>query len=200
MAADAPASLTNIAAVSGGGETNTGNNSASNVTTVDPLSAGPDVTILKSHTGNFMQGQTSATYTLTVRNLGSSSTTGLVSVTETLPVGLTATAMAGTGWSCDLATLTCTRGDGLGAGASYPVITLTVNVAANAAAILTNTASVSGGGATSATNNSADDPTVVDPVAPIPTLSEWAFLLLATLLAGTAIRTINRRARRSIVR
>jgi uncharacterized repeat protein (TIGR01451 family) len=187
MAADAPASLTNIAAVSGGGETNTGNNSASNVTTVDPLSAGPDVTILKSHTGNFMQGQTSATYTLTVRNLGSSSTTGLVSVTETLPVGLTATAMAGTGWSCDLATLTCTRGDGLGAGASYPVITLTVNVAANAAAI-------------SATNNSADDPTVVDPVAPIPTLSEWAFLLLATLLAGTAIRTINRRARRSIVR
>jgi hypothetical protein len=81
-----------------------------------------------------------------------------VTVTDTLPAGLTATAIGGTGWSCILGTLTCTRSDALGAGASYLAITVTVNVASNATASLTNQASVSGGG--SATAN-ASDPTTI---------------------------------------
>jgi hypothetical protein len=65
---------------------------------------------------------------------------------------------------------------------------------------VTNTASVSGGGDTNGTNDADADPTIVDAVAPSPTLGEWAFGLLAVLLAGTAVGVINRRARRSITR
>ena len=58
-----------------------------------------------------------------------------------------------------LGTLTCTRSDALAAGASYPVITLTVNVANNAAASVTNPLRVSGGGQTNTANDTATDPT-----------------------------------------
>src|SRR5262249_51927389 len=60
---------------------------------------------------------------------------------------LTATAMSGTSWSCPQPAGPCTRSDVLAPGASYPPITLTVNVANNAPALVTNTATVSGGGA-----------------------------------------------------
>ena len=54
-----------------------------------------------------------------------------MTVSDTLPAGLTATAISGPGWSCTLVPLTCTRGDALAAAASYPVITVTVSVANN---------------------------------------------------------------------
>src|SRR6185369_2728482 len=73
----------------------------------------------------------------------------------TLPTGLTATAIAGTGWTCTQPGGPCTRSDGLAVGSSYPPITLTVNVAGNAAVRVTNTASAAGGG--DPTNASADD-------------------------------------------
>src|SRR5207244_3290462 len=85
-----------------------------------------------------------------------------VTVTDTLPSGLTATAISGTGWTCVLGTLTCTRSDVLAAGASYPAITLTVNVANNAAASVTNSVSVSGGGELNAGNDSANDATTIN--------------------------------------
>jgi uncharacterized protein (TIGR03437 family) len=94
----------------------------------------PDLIISKSHVGNFTQGDTGDIYTLTVTNTGQGPTTGTVTVTDVLPAGLTATAISGTGWTCTLATLTCTRSDVLAAGASYPVITVTVNVANNGSA------------------------------------------------------------------
>lgn len=121
----------------------------------------PDLTLTKSHAGDFTQGQTGATYTIRVTNSGNASTGGVVTLVDTLPTGLTATALGGAGWSCTLATLTCTRGDVLGAGASYPDITLTVNVAANAGPSVTNTAAVSGGGEANAGNNTANDATTI---------------------------------------
>ena len=122
-----------------------------------------DLAIAKTHTGNFAQGQSGASYTLTVSNIGAAATGGTVNVTDTLPAGLTATALNGTGWACTLASLTCTRGDALAAGASYPAIVLTVNVANNAPASLTNTATVSGGGDANAGNNIAYDLTTIAP-------------------------------------
>src|SRR5262249_24980761 len=74
------------------------------------------------------------------------------------PSGLTATAISGTGWACTLATLTCTRSDALAAGAAYPSITLTVNVAANAPSSVTNVATVSGGSELNTANNTASNP------------------------------------------
>ena len=60
----------------------------------------PDLTITKSHSGNFAAGQTGATYTITATNSGNAATSGTVTVTDTVPTGLTATAIAGTGWTC----------------------------------------------------------------------------------------------------
>ena len=51
----------------------------------------------------------------------------------------------------------------LAAGAAYPAITLTVNVASNAPASVTNTASVSGGGDINGANNTVNDPTTIVP-------------------------------------
>ena len=123
----------------------------------------PDLTLTTTHAGNFTQGQAGATYTLTVANIGAADTSDAVMVTVTLPAGLTATGLSGTGWTCVLATLTCARSDVLAAGASYPAITLTVDVSVSAPASLTNTASVSGGGETNAANDSASDATAIDP-------------------------------------
>ncbi|MCP1309650.1 putative Ig domain-containing protein [Paenibacillus tyrfis] len=162
VAANAPASVTNVAEVSGGGDINASNNTASDPTNIIQL---PDLTITKSHAGNFKQGQTGASYTINVRNAGTGLTSGTVTVADTLPAGMTVTGFAGAGWTCDAGTLTCSRSDALASGGSYPPITLTVNVAANAAAQLTNTATVSGGGDANNANNTASDPTTIIPVA-----------------------------------
>ena len=161
--------VTNVANISGGGEPayNNGNNSASDPTNIN---GAPDLTIAKTHTGNFTQGQAGATYSITATNSGTATTSGTVTVTDTLPAGLTATALSGTGWSCVLGSLTCTRNDAIAAGASYPVITLTVSVSLTAPGSLTNSARVSGGGENNASNNIANDPTTIN-AAPPPTVS-----------------------------
>jgi hypothetical protein len=123
--------------------------------------AAADLTLSATHAGNFSQGQVGAVYTLTVSNVGGSASSGTVSVVDVLPAGLTATAMGGTGWTCTVSTLSCTRGDALGAGASYPAISLTVNVASNAPSSVTNTATVSGGGEVNTANDSVSDVTLI---------------------------------------
>jgi hypothetical protein len=118
----------------------------------------PVLSTSKTHTGNFTQGQAGATYTVTVSNAASAGpTSGTVTVTETIPAGLTLVSMAGTGWTC--AANACTRSDALAAGASYPPITVTVNVATNATSPQVNAVSVSGGGSGSA--NATDSTTIV---------------------------------------
>ncbi|MER7043866.1 right-handed parallel beta-helix repeat-containing protein [Streptomyces jumonjinensis] len=88
----------------------------------------PSLTVSKTHVGDFQAGE-QGTYTITVGNAGPGPTDGTtVTVHDVLPMGLTAVSMTGTGWTCDVATLTCTRSDVLAAGASYPPITLVVDV------------------------------------------------------------------------
>jgi hypothetical protein len=117
----------------------------------------PDLTITMSHSGNFLRPQTGATYTITVSN-SAADTSALVTVNVNLPAGLTATDLSGLNWNCTLSPLQCTRGDVLAAGTSFDPITLTVNVASNAASSVTNTAKVSGGGE----SNTANDVTQID--------------------------------------
>lgn len=161
VAANAAAQVTNQAAVSGGGETQTGNNSASDVTNIQSVQLVPDLTLTKTHVGNFTQGQTGAVYTITVRNVGTGPTSGTVTVSDQLPAGLTATAISGSGWTCALAPLGCTRSDALASGASYPAVSVVVSVGAVVAASVTNVAVVSGGGDVSSGNNSASDVTTI---------------------------------------
>jgi uncharacterized repeat protein (TIGR01451 family) len=124
----------------------------------------PVLSISKSHTGNFTQGQNGATYSVTVGNgVGAGPTSGTVTVTETVPSGMTLVSMAGTGWTCPNGGSTCTRSDALAAGVSHPAITVTVNVAANATSPQVNTVSVSGNGSVTA---NATDSTVIAAAAP----------------------------------
>jgi len=150
----------------------------------------PDLTITKTHAGNFHAGQTGATFTIGIRNVGSTDTVGAVTVTDTLPAGLTATAASGTGWTCSTA-VSCARSDALTSGNSYEPITVTVDVAANAAASLTNTANVGGGGDTALDNNSASDTVSVDASLQIgsdvnPAVYGQTVMLTATLADATS--------------
>ena len=118
----------------------------------------PAVAIAKTHSGNFTQGQTGATYTITVSNTGSALAPGPFAVSDTVPTGLTATSIGGTGWTCTQPAGPCTRIDFLLDGASFPAITLTVNVAANAPGTLTNSAALTSSSGSPAVN----DPTIVN--------------------------------------
>jgi sugar lactone lactonase YvrE len=121
--------------------------------------ASPALSIAITDNGIFAQGQIGATYTVTVSNqVGAALSSGTVTVTESVPVGLTLTSMVGTGWTCPSGGTTCTRSDMLAAGASYPSITVTVNVTANATSPQVNTVRVSGGGSP---DSSVSDPTII---------------------------------------
>lgn len=120
----------------------------------------PLLSIVSSHTSSFMQGQPGS-YTLTVSNAaGAVSSSDTVTVTETIPSGLTLAKMSGDGWTCTTNIGSCIRGDALAPGSSYPVITVSVGVASNAPASVTNLATLSGGSAPTAT---VIDPTTVNP-------------------------------------
>ena len=138
----------------------TGNMATASLAVVAPVA--PDLTITETHVGHFQQGETGAIYTITVSNAGNGSSSGAVTVTDTLPAALTATAISGGGWTCTLGSLSCTRADALAAGGSYPALTLIVNVAATAPSSVTVVATVSGGGETNTANDTASDVTIVD--------------------------------------
>jgi photosystem II stability/assembly factor-like uncharacterized protein len=133
------------------------------------------LSITKSHSGNFTQGQKGPAYSVTVTNAGAGPTSGTVTATETVPAGLTLVSMIDSGssgtptWSC--AGNTCTTGNVLAAGASYPAIAVTVNVAVSAPGQVTNQVSVSGGGPGTAR---ASDVTTIQPLLNSDVLSETA--------------------------
>ena len=129
-------------------------------TTTINVNTSSDMGISLQHKGNFGKTQTGV-YTIIASNVGGGPTSGTVTVVDTLPNGMTGAAMSGTGWSCTLNTLTCTRSDALAAATSYPPITLTVNVSDAISTQVTNTATVSGGGETITTDDTAFDVTTV---------------------------------------
>lgn len=156
--------FTNTANVSTTGtESNTGNNSSSDVVNVTASNA-PDLLIQKSHTGNFAEG-VNGTFTLLVRNVSATSAaTGAITVTDTVPAQLLVQgAPTGTDWNCAASAgqnVSCTyTGGALAAGASAPPITLTVQptVGSAAASPITNTAAVTTPGDANAANNSSSD-------------------------------------------
>jgi uncharacterized repeat protein (TIGR01451 family) len=137
----------------------------SDSTNIDP--GMPVLSVTKTHNGNFSQGQTNATYKVTVTNTGPVPTVGPVNVDDPIPPGLTFVSMSGTGWNCPPGVPHCDRNDALAPGASYPVITVTVNVQPTAPSSLVNQVNVGGGGAPPAM---ASDPTTIVP-AGVPNLS-----------------------------
>ncbi|MBL0156487.1 MAG: hypothetical protein IPP47_05220 [Bryobacterales bacterium] len=163
VASNATTPKINSVAVAGGGSA-----TASTTDSTVILTKPPALTITKSHTGNFTQGQTGALYSVTVANgAAAGPTTGLVTVTETVPAGLTLVSMSGSGWTC--AATTCTRSDALAAGAAYPAIAVAVNVASNATTPRINSVAVSGGGSATA---STTDSTIILTKPPVLTITK----------------------------
>ncbi|MDX2041273.1 MAG: hypothetical protein SF097_08490 [Acidobacteriota bacterium] len=159
------------------------------VVELSPAQAAPDLSLTKSDGGtNFVIGQTGS-YQITVSNAAEAgATTGAITVADTLPNGLTLQAFSGSGWNCTGAgtrNVNCTNNATLAAGASLPVLTLTVNVTATTPVgpnSITNTATVSTPGETNIANNSGSDSTTVldcsggncDPIAPGLALPDFA--------------------------
>jgi len=151
--------------------------------------SGPALSIVKTHAGNFTQGQTSAQFNISVTNSGAGSTNGTaVSVTDTVPGGLTLVSMAGTGWSCNANT--CMRSDVLLAGAGYPAITATVNVAAGASSPQVNQAGVSGGGSAGASTSDSTTIVVNQPRLNV-SASSLNFGFNGTLITGAQTVTVS---------
>jgi hypothetical protein len=186
----------NVVGTTGGHKVNTtgtvtsSNAGSGNTATASIDVFAPDLAITKTHSGTFTRGQTGAVWTITVSNVGFGPTAGTVTVVDTLPNVQNPpvpTAISGTGWTCTLATLTCTRADALASGSSYPAITLTVNIPKNIQNTFTNTATVSGGGDVNPTNNTATDKISLGP----PIIMTPQSGSVTVVHGGTATMAIN---------
>jgi uncharacterized repeat protein (TIGR01451 family) len=106
---------------------------------------------------------TNAFFTLTPSNVGTSATSGVITVVDTLPTGLSyvSAGSGGTDWGCGVSgqVVTCTStGTGIiNAGGTGNPITINVQVLSTAVPSVTNSVTISGGGepAANISNNSA---------------------------------------------
>ena len=129
---------------------------------------GTDLSIASSVTGSPWIRGTAGEILLTINNTGSAPSSGILTVTVSLPAGLTVTGISGDGWTASSSGLSCTRSDSLGVGLSYPVITLSVAVASNASETLQPTFTIFGAGDTYASNN-----TITNTITTISPLDGW---------------------------
>jgi len=159
-----------------------------------PVTTATDLFIIKSHTGPFVVGQ-NATYTIQTLNSGTTASNGLITVTDTLPAGLTFVSATGVNsWTCSASgqVVTCTTPAAVGNGSLGNNITITVTPTAAAVPSVTNTAVVTGGGDSNPANNTTADVTLV--VLSVPTLPEWAMFGLLALLATAGTVALRRRS------
>jgi hypothetical protein len=140
----------------------------------------PTLTAAVAGVGNVKPGQTGASYSITVSNAaGAAATSGMITVTDP-PTNFTVTGISGTGWTCTLATLTCTRSDVLPAGQSYPPIVVVGNVTGSAGQSISVPITISGGGLTTTVTSS---PSIAIVSAPTITSANAATFTVGT--AGT---------------
>jgi uncharacterized repeat protein (TIGR01451 family) len=150
------------------------NNSSSVTTTIGTLS---DLAISKTHQGVFVV-DTIGTYNLNVKNLGTATDEGPITITDTLPNGLTYDSSMGEGWTCkalptNAQIIECVHVGALAAGASLPELVLKVKVGQAAFPSVTNSATVSSPiGDSNPSNNTASDPTGV--TAPVLAIEKTA--------------------------
>lgn len=151
-------------------------------TITDPF---PDLSIVSSHTGNFGVGF-DETYSVTVRNAGAVSTTGTITVTDSLPAGFTFVSGVGSGWVCSASgsVVTCTTSTSLATNDSTRYA-LTVAVNGSAASRVIHSTSVEVDGDLNAANNFTSDGTVV--VAPDPVFAFTPYPLVPGQEATVAV-------------
>ncbi len=155
-------------------------------------------TIAKSFGAPAIPPLGSTTLSFTINNTNASTTLTGVGFTDTLPTGLVLSTPAGLTGSCGGGTITAADGSGsvslTGASlAASSSCTFTVNVTATSNGekvnVTTAVTSVEGGD-----GNTATAMLTVGVLAPIPTLSQWALLILSLLmLAATGAVMYSRR-------
>jgi len=119
------------------------------------VDAGLTLGVSMTHSGTPAQGGT-VDYTITPSASGAATGSNLA-LTFNLPSGLSYNSGSGVGWSCT--STRCVYSNTIANGASGNPLTLRANVAANAAASLTPSVTLSGGNAGSSAN--ASDPTTI---------------------------------------
>lgn len=136
--------VTNSASVSGGGDASCPGASHCSSSTATPVNA-PQLDLLKSASAASFVVGVPASYTLTVTNSGSAATTAAAAVSDTVPAALTVGAPP-PGCSATGQVVTCTIAAGLAPGASVALVIPVTATAAAVGTVVTNTATVSGGG------------------------------------------------------
>lgn len=177
------------------------NNRATATTTMQAQS---DLAITKSADPMTVVAGGAVTFTIVVENFGPSSSAGTV-VTDTLPVGFTATSATSTLGTCSTATpgvVTCNLGtlaspNQCGTAPTNAQITIIARAPASAVpGSATNTATVASANClpdSAAANNTASVTfaLALPQVAGVPTASEWALILLGLGLAAAAMYTMK---------
>lgn len=133
---------------------------------IDPSSFTADLSISKSDDADPVAEGNNLAYTVSVTNSGPDNDSSTVTVTDTLPSGVSFVSASGTGWSCveNSGVVTCTRA-GLNVEAA-PAITITVTVNTGTSGTITNNVSVSSPTTdTTPANDSASEETTVIPLA-----------------------------------
>jgi uncharacterized repeat protein (TIGR01451 family) len=142
---------------------NAANNSATEMTTVNPLA---DLSVTKTDAADPVNVGQNIVYTVTVSNAGPSAAPNVV-LSDTLPAAVTfVNAVPSQGGACTLVglTLTCPLGT-INSGA-MATVTITVTTSALAAPSVTNTVSVTSGAVDpNAANNTVSEMTAVNPIA-----------------------------------
>lgn len=123
-----------------------------------------DLSLTKTHTNNFAQGG-NGSFVLTASNLGPLNHTGLITISDPLPSGMTLTGFSSTdsNWNCTgTTTATCTHPGTIAVGNTLAPVIINVAVSDTTVGSFTNTATLSSpmfdpvGG-----NNIANDPVIV---------------------------------------
>ncbi len=126
-----------------------------------------DLSLSMTRGGSLQVGQT-ASYALTVKNNGPYTEAGPITVTDTLPAGMSYASSSGSGWTCAAngQVVTCTYRTAIAPNASAPP--LTINATVNQAGSLTNSATVTGTSDNNNANNTVSD-TATGVAAPVTT-------------------------------
>jgi len=122
-----------------------------------------DVAVAMTHADPFVSGATGAYLVLVDER---NSTTTPITLTDTLPAGVTYKSAAGPSWKCSASgqTVTCTYTGPFFFTLGFPLV-LTVNVTAKPGTVITNTASITPNDPTPRDNTATDRVTVIAPPA-----------------------------------
>lgn len=165
-----------------------GGNSGSTSPAVIAGPAQADLELTKTTTSTTVTTGSILNYTITVTNAGPSSASNVV-VTDTLPAGLTLISATPSQGTCNATNpVSCNLGTIINGGNA--TIALSTQVTATGGTI-TNSASVTSTEGDTDTSSAPPIPVGTAAVTPIPTMSEWALMMMAVLIGVLALKKLS---------